>query len=113
RIGRIERDTVDGVAVSDDETGSGLEVEVRLRIRRGLDTVRGRVQVVRPRRDLRAGTRVDPVVQAEVESPSERPGALLLELVENAELVLGVRDHELVGRAELHDRLVRDSDDAG
>src|SRR5699024_9018740 len=109
RVRRVERDTVHAVAAADHQAGGFLEVDVRLV--GGLTPVGGGVEVVRPRGDLSAGTRVDPVVQTEVQGTRESTRALLLELVEDTELVLLVRPLELIGGAELHDRLMGDRDD--
>src|SRR5690606_19752010 len=54
-VGRVERHAGRAVAVTDDEAGGGLEVEVRLGGAGDLDAVGGGVEVVRPRRDLGPG----------------------------------------------------------
>nr|DAR87320.1 MAG TPA: hypothetical protein [Caudoviricetes sp.] len=61
-----------------------------------LDDLRRRRSVVRPRRDLRARQRVNRVVETEIEGARQRISAGLRELVEDTELMILVRPHDLL-----------------
>jgi hypothetical protein len=91
------------------ETDRGLDVGSA--VARALDPLRGGVEVVRPPGDRRAGERVDPVVQAEVERAGQGDAAGVTEGVEDAELVVLVSPLDLLVEPHRDLRLVRGGGD--